>query len=143
MVTATLDDATKQAVRYVRALPGVRDAPDYPPEELGNYPFALGYVGGGVWKFGPTGVKKGLHTIVVELHVARKDLSKDIKSAMVFSDSIPNLLMSKLLNDNKWNNTIDTFEQITYTFGSLGWNEVATIGFRFRVEGIKMESATT
>ena len=140
---ATLNDAIIQVVRYARTLPGVREAPDYPPESLNSYPFVLGFAGGGVWRFGPAGDKKGLHSITLELHVARKDLPKDVEKSMGFSDSIPNLLMSKLINDNKWNNTIDTFDQISYTFGPLGWGNEPTLGFRFKIENIKMQSTIT
>jgi len=138
-----VDSACKQMIQYVRTLRGIREAPDYAPEEIGNYPFALAYPGGGVMDFGPANDRKGLHTLTLELHIARKDLSNDVKKAAPFVDSIPNLLMYKLQNDNQWNGTISTFQRISYTFGSLGWNQIETFGVRFRVEEVKIQTAIT
>ncbi len=137
---ATLQDAISQAQLYARTLAGIKGAPAYAPEQMSDFPFCVAYSGGGTWEFGAGQQKKGLHTIVLELHVARKNLPGDIAAAMAYSDSIPALLMSKLLTDNKWNGTVDTFGSIRYTFGPMGWNGAKTIGFRFFIEGIKMQS---
>jgi hypothetical protein len=138
-----LQEAIAKVQTYMAALSGIRAAPAFPPEKLDPFPFSVAYAGGGVWEPGPAGVKTGLHIIVVEVHVARGDLSHAVEKAMSFSDSVPNLLFSKLYNDNKWGGTLDTFQKITYTFGPMKWNDVQTIGFRFKVEGIKMQTAVT
>lgn len=140
----TLQNVCVQVANYLSALTGVRAAPSYAPDKLDPFPFAVVYPGAGVWEFGATpGEKKGLCTIIVEMHVARKDLPKDLEKAMSFGDSVPNLLMSKMVNDNKWNGKIDTFQDITYTFGALGWNGMPTIGYRWTVNGIKLRSNIT
>ena len=137
-----LQNAILQAQLYMRTLPGIVNAPPYPPEQMSDFPFSVAYSGGGNWEFGPAGDKKGLHVINVELHFAREDLAKDAESAMVYSDSVPNLLMSRLRLD-KWGNTISAFNNIRYTHGSMGWNGAPTYGFRWFVEGVKIVTPIT
>lgn len=144
---ATLEEVCTQVATYLSTLSGIRAAPAKPPEKLDPLPMAVTYAREGVWEFGAAGVKRGLHVIVVDIHVARKDLPKDVDAAMNFSDSVPNLLMLKNQNDRTasggWNGTISTFERITYFFGPMKWADLDTLGFRFRVEGVKVESAIT
>lgn len=138
-----LDNACLQVSKYLHTLGGIKIAPLRPLESFSDFPFSVCYASSGVIEFGSAQDKKGLHTLVVELHVARKDLPDDIQAAMGYGDSIPNLLMSKLINDNNWNHTIDTFKRISYTFGAMSWGEVSTLGFRFRVEEVKILSTIT
>jgi hypothetical protein len=116
---------------------GIRAAPEYPTEDINIFPFAMAYSGGGTWEFGAGGGMKGLHTIVLEVHVARKDLPRDTKVLMVFSDSVPRALLS----DPTLGGHISTFGMIRYTFGQLGWAGTQTLGFRFYIENVKMEAA--
>lgn len=109
-----------------------RNVPDYPPELLNYYPAIIAYPQSGQiirvadWT-------KELHTVVIEAHVARKDLPRDVETAYPFARTIPNAL----LNDVSINCQANTINQIRYNFGSLGWadqGEVPTIGFRFQVD---------
>ncbi len=137
-LAATID----QVQTYMRALSGIRAAPDEIPERVNVFPFVITRPGTGTWEFGAAGDKKGLHNIVIELHVARKDLPRDIATALPYCESIPNLLMYKLLNDNKWNGTVDTIGSIGYRFMVWDWSpELKTIGFEFTVNGVKILSA--
>lgn len=142
-IASSLDAACVQVIKYIRTLKGIKHAPDRPPESMSEFPYAIAYPGGGDWNWGPSQTKMGLHAIVVELHVGRKDLANDVKGANVYSDSIPDILMSKLLYDNQWNRTVSTFEKISYTFGPLGWGDATTFGFRFRVENVKLITPIT
>ncbi len=142
MTVHILTDAIIQAQRYIRSLDGVKEAPDYPPEAPNVYPFVIGRPGTGRWQFNPDGSKRGLHTIILELHVSRNNLPTDMERVMPFVDSLPDLLMSKLLNDSKWKGTIDTFDDISYRPMFWDWgNNVKTIGVEFSVNGVKMQSA--
>lgn len=137
---ATLQDAIAYVQTLAAQVSGIRGAPAYPPEDISIFPFAVAYAGGGNWEFGAgAGWKRGLHSITLEIHVARQDLGRDATEAMLFSDAIPNILMKNpTLGGN-----ISTFSNIRYTFGPLGWQSAKTFGFRFFIEGVKMESAIT
>ena len=142
---ATLQQAIDEIAADLGALTGIRGAPDEAPEQISVFPFLVTYASSGEWESDVPGNKRGLHTITVELHVARKDLPRDIAGAMAYSDSIPNALLKAIATTagDRFNNTIQTFNRVTYTFGTLGWAGVDTIGFRFRIEGVKMQSAIT
>jgi hypothetical protein len=133
---ATLQDAIAYVQTLVGGVSGIRAAPEYPTEDINIFPFAMAYSGGGTWEIS-AGRAKGLHTIVIEIHVARQDLPRDTHALMAFSDSIPQALLS----DPTLGGNIATFGTIRYTFGQLGWAGIQTLGFRFYIDNVKMEAA--
>jgi hypothetical protein len=92
--------------------------------------------GSGSYDYGPSGVMKGLHNIILELHVARKNLPKDVESAMQYSDSIPKAIMTY----PTLSGTVSTIGRITYTFGGMQYGDQMTVGFRFTLEGVKLQT---
>ena len=136
---ASIRDAVAQIQENVDAVSGMRAAPTDPPESIRYFPFAVSYLEGGTWEVGPAGIKTGLHTIVCEVHVARKnDLAREVKKAMDYSDNIPN----DLLDDITLGGTVETIVEMRYDFGPMGWGGVDTVGFRFYIT-VKMQSAIT
>jgi len=144
-----IQDVINEVMDAVGALSGMKSAPDYPPEDASAFPFAFAYEGPGVWEFGTAGgdygAKKALLSIVVELHVARKELASDVRKAVFYSDVVPNAIM-KAVRGDFMGGTIDTIENID-TSGLIpmayGSKEANTIGYRFTVNGIKMRSDIT
>ena len=132
---AAIDDVQNT----VAGLTGIRAAPHEPPESLNVYPFCVAYAGSGSWEYGPMGDKKGIQNIVLELHVARKDLARDIAAAMAYCESIPNAIMA----DPTLGGTVNTISgPIVYTFGALSWAGTDTLGFRWTIP-VKLQSAIT
>lgn len=144
IVSTTLDAALIQVQKYMVTLPKMRKAPDKPPEQINEFPFSVAHAFSGTFTVGdPAQAMKGLHTIVVAVHVARKDLPRDVAEAMPYCESVPNLLFLKFINDNKWNFTVDSIGRIRYTFGPLGWgigpaDKPNTFGFQFFVDEVKL-----
>ena len=137
-----LADAIAQVQKYIRALNGIKAAPTNPTDAIGGDVFSICYPGTGRHEFGATGVRRGLHSLTIELHAIRKDLDVTIATLLPFGDSVPNLLMDKLLNDSKWNGTIDTFESISYAFVALGdYGGAPTSFWKFTVNGVKIQAA--
>jgi hypothetical protein len=132
-----VDDVIKGIMDIVGAVSGIRAAPDYPPESINVFPFAVCYPGTGRIIIEPAGVMKGLHEIVLEIHVARKDLSRDVQAAIPFVDSIP----LALCGDVTFGGTTSTWGAIRYQFMPLGWNGVETIGWRFWIESVKVQTS--
>lgn len=142
---ATLDDAISEIQADIRALEGIRAAPDYAPEQLNVFPFCVVYPGSGEFVSDVPGGMRGLHSITIELHVARKDLPRDIAKAMPYVESIPNALLKTIATQggDRFGGTISTFARITYEFGPLDWGGTQTIGWRFRIEGVKIQGNIT
>jgi hypothetical protein len=138
---ATLDDAITKAMSYIAVMSGIKQAPDRPPEQAGAFPFAVGFPGDGDWIEAPAGNKQGLHNVIIELHVARKELPFDYALAIPYIDSIPNTLFSNL--SDKWDGVISTFSGISYRWGEMSWGGGQTLGIQFTIRGVKIQSAVT
>ena len=138
---ATLQAIIDEIQDQVGAISGIRGAPDEPPDSINAFPFAVCFVDTGEYLIGPPQVMTGLHTIIVELHVARKDLERDVQRAMVYAKSIPNAIFAAHAASTF--TAFQTLTTITYEFGPLDWGDLQTIGFRFRLEGVKSQDAIT
>ena len=138
---ATLQEIIDEIQDQVGAISGIRGAPDEPPDSIHAFPFAVAYVDGGEYHIGPPQVMTGLHTVIVELHVARKDLERDVARAMPYAKAIPNAIFSA--HTDATFTAFQTLERITYEFGPLDWSGLQTIGFRFRLEGVKSQDEIT
>lgn len=140
---SVIQDAIDQLQTEIRAISGIRAAPDEPPEAISVYPYVVGYVRDGTWEseFGAQ-IMKGLHNIVLELHVARgSDLTRAVVEAMGYSNSIPNAIFDAFRDLRL--TTIDAFTTIAYTFGPMSWNGIDTFGFRFVINSVKMRETIT
>ena len=138
---ATLQEAIDEIQDQIGAISGIRGAPDEPPDSINAFPFAVAYVESGEYYIGPPQVMTGLHTVVVESHVARKDLERDVARAMPYAKAIPNAIFAALTNSTF--TAFQTLGAIAYEFGPLDWGDVQTIGFRFRLEGVKSQDEIT
>lgn len=133
---ATMQAVIEDIAATVAAISGIRSAPALPDDSLNVTPFAIIYPGTGIASPGIPGERLNLDTVIIELHVAKRDMPRDIATALPFVDSIPNALMTAFTTD-QWGSTIETFTDIQWTFQDLDWMGLGTIGFRFIVTGIK------
>jgi hypothetical protein len=129
----------------VGAVSGIREAPDYPPEQLSDFPFAVAFPSEGTHQFGVPGERLFLGNVVLEVHVSRVDLPTAVQNSIGFGDTIPNALMAFTATAGALclNGTADTFENITQTFGELNWGDTQTLGYRFVITNIKARSNLT
>lgn len=128
----------------VGAVTGIREAPDYPPEQLSDFPFAVAFPGEGTHSFGVPGERLFLGNVILEVHVSRASLPLAVENVIGFGDTIPNALMNFTAAGNlPLNGTCDTFENVTQTFGELNWGDTQTLGYRFTITNIKARSNLT
>jgi len=128
----TIQTAIAHIQGLAEGLPGIRQAPDFPPEQMNVFPFAVCYPAAGEFQAGPMGLMKGLHNLVVEIHVARKDLPRDVETALPFGEA----LAAAVMDDPTLGGTVDTVradEGISYTFGALAWGGQETVGWRLTI----------
>jgi hypothetical protein len=141
MAFSTLKDAVAEIVDELQTISGIRRVPNDPPENNDQFPFAVVYPLTGGYVGGATGVMKGLHSINIELHVARKDLPRDFSVVMGLIDTIPLELMS--LRNAGGFTKLETFGVIEYTFGPLSWASVETLGVTYTLTDVKVETEIT
>lgn len=135
---ATLQEAIAQIQTYALTLSNVQAAPAYMPDSANIFPFVVSYAKSGDWTSMSSGFKKGLHTIVTEIHIARADLPKALEQAMPYAESFPN----KILGNPTLNGKVDTVIAMRYEFGPLKFAAQDTVGWKFSTD-IKMQSAIT
>ena len=141
---ATLQQTVKEIQAIVRQLKAIRSAPIKPPEKAAAFPFAMCYAASGNFKpqtVGGGGTMIGLHNIVIEVHVARKDLPRDYERAMVYAKLIPNAI-HKAHRDGTFTD-METFGQIDYVFGPMVYGDIDTIGFEFTMTEVKTSDVVT
>lgn len=133
----TLAAAIGHIQATVGAVDGIRAAPAYPPDSMAVYPFTVCYPGSGTWER-MSDWKKGLHTVNLEVHWARKDLYRDVEKAAAFAETIPNAILS----DPTLGGHCETITAVSYSFGAMQYGGVDTIGYRYQVT-FKDETAIT
>jgi hypothetical protein len=139
----TVDDAIGEIQTQIAALTGIRSAPKYIEDKALPYPFVFAYPGRGRMIASPQGCMTGMHDIVLEFHVARKDLPRDAAKAYPYVDSIANKIMYALTHA-QFTNIITAFGDdggISYEFGALEWAGEQTLGFVFTIEQVKLQAA--
>jgi hypothetical protein len=134
---ATLQQAIDQIVDAVGVLTGVRHAPDEPTDKIPAYPAMMTFLQGGVYHNRPIGVMTGVHTVLVEVVVARKDLERDVQTVMGYAKSVPNAIYKAHAAGTL--TAIEEIGDISYEFGPMSWGGANLIGFRFKVDGVKTQ----
>lgn len=124
-MTQTLQGAVERIQKLANGLSGMKAAPDYPPEKMAAFPYAVSYVG----SFDATSQSANweivLATIITEIHVQRKDLPKDAQVAVPYGDSF----RQAVLDDPTLDDKVTTVRTVRGTFGPLDWGEMQTLGW--------------
>lgn len=131
-------DAVNEIIAEIQTISGIRRVPEQPPENNDQFPFAIVYPGTGSYHQAPAVVMTGLHNVTIELHVSRKDLPRDYSTVMNLIDKIPEELM-KLHNAGGFSD-LATFGDIEYSFGSMIWAGVDTLGVRYTMTDVKVQT---
>jgi hypothetical protein len=142
MAVTTLEAAVAALQTLTLALTGMREAPALLTEVPQVFPCSRAYPWEGTWTGMGGGWKKSLATIALDVHVARRDMRRDIDTLYPFVDSVGNMLAA--------NPTLSTTVQtivypVTWSFRSFTWDaqgSVITLGFRFLIP-VKLETVNT
>jgi hypothetical protein len=134
---ATLQEIIDQIQDVTGALSGVRSAPDEPPELVSAWPAVIAYSASGQWRGGdPPQIMNGTHTIVIQMHVPRKDLARDVATLMGYAKSLPNALFKAWLVDGTLT-AMNYIREINYrlrTDQTIG--ETPTVCIEWTVAGV-------
>lgn len=131
MTTYTPQDAIARIQTIARNLAGMVEAPEYVPESVNQFPFAMTY-----YRQGNTtlmiGWRKGLHTVFCEIHIARQILPRALETAMPFYERF----MAALEDDPTLGGTVSTIvSPVNHTFGwiEFGSQDNKHVGWRFEI----------
>lgn len=140
-----IQDVIERMADKIEAISGINGASDYLPEQLPEvenwvvlYPGNTRFIGGE-----PAGYMTTLYDVVIELHTTRNTLPQAIKRIIPYFDDIPNALFDDLFN-GYMNGTVSTIGEITSTgLVAMNYAGIDTIGFRYTVTGIKLQTAVS
>ncbi len=111
------------------AMTGIKAAPDYPPEDMSTFPFAICYPRTGEVNFGGQKWANNLDTVYMDLHISRAILPKAVEKAIPYRDTFA----KKLMDDPTLGGTAKHITGFIVTFGELSYAGQTTIGWRFEI----------
>lgn len=135
-----LNDAVLALMDVVQGVAGIRQAPDYPPDTAGAFPFAVAYLSGGTytnWTHARP-LKQFEGNITLQLHVARRDLPRAVEEVMVFPDRIRNAIAADRTLNGKLQGAISTLT--VSGLQGFSWGGVDTLGFEFTIPVLIQEN---
>lgn len=139
-----LQTAITNIKTQIAAITGIKGASDYLPDSLPNTDnWVVLYPGNSTFEVN-AGMMKELGSIVVELHTPRRaDLASAIKRVMPYWEAIPNCIIDEVM-DTQLTAAVSTIGVITCSgIISMKYNDIDTVGIRYTVTGVKIESSIT
>ena len=115
----------------VRALAGMRNAPDNPTDSTAIFPFAISYISECDVEQRTVGNRRHFYTITTEIHVARKDLSRDVSVINVY----PALYTDMIWADPTFGGAVSTVDgSVTGSLVPSAWGGVDTLCWMFKTK---------
>ncbi len=137
MTLATIKDVVTTLQTGLGAISGIRAAPLYPPEQVGDFPFVTTYPGRLSAHTNSPEQFNALWDVLVEFHVARKDLPTDVSTSLGLAEPLLNSLFSTLKANSIAHRGIDG------VFSEMKWGDTDTVGYRFTIREIKIQTTIT
>lgn len=138
---ATLETFIDEVIEVIERVAGIRDAPNEPPEQLGQDVTAVVYSTEGRAVFESTGWMTTYDTVTIGVFAPFNDLPRRNAEMLPFRETIPAALFSGLKN-NSFSEVLN-FEQITHKYGQFKWGGMDVFGYLFAIQNVKLQSAVT
>jgi hypothetical protein len=148
MAEQALEKAVREIVTVLRTVSPFTNSNQVPlnPTSVQSYStFAVVYPYTGSIDTGPTGSRKALHNIAIDVLTKNMDLARALESTKPLVDTVPLALLREVSFDSdsnpgqQFNNSISTFARITYQFIPQGdYGGVPVIGYHFAMEDVKI-----
>jgi hypothetical protein len=131
-----LPDVVREVQAEMRALAGVRSAPDYVPDQVAEDLVIICYPATGTWKSNTPEDLRGLHTLHLMLLVPTGiPLKTALEDLYPYVDLIPQRLWQALKAGRL--TSLDTFGDIGYEYGKWAYAGIEYWGYRFTVQNVK------
>jgi hypothetical protein len=119
----------------MRALAGVRSAPDYVPDQVAEDLVIVCYPATGTWKSNTPEDLRGLHALHLLALLPNVSLAVASERLRPYVDLIPQRLWQALKAGRL--TSLDTFGDISYEFGEWEYGGIEYAGYRFIVQNVK------
>jgi hypothetical protein len=145
MPPTDVNSAINQIVAVLRTVSGIENVPLNPPSVMSYTTFGLVYPSTGTFDANPTGTKKGLHNIAIDILSRDMDKANVINKIKPFIDSVSLALLRQISYDvsgnpgQRFGDTISTFEDVTYSFiPEADYGGVPVTGYHFSMNNTKL-----
>jgi hypothetical protein len=135
---ATLATFVGEVIEVIGAVAGIRDAPDQPPEQLGQDITAVVYSTEGRAEFEATGWLTTYDQVTVGVFVPLNDLPRRNEEMLPFRELIPTALFTALRSGDF--SEVSNFDTITHRYGPFQWGGVDVFGYLFTISDVKLQT---
>lgn len=121
---------TAAVARIQTIMSGVEDmraAPTQPPDSPNVFPFAASWIGAVETTQPSATLRIRLFTVVTEIHVARKDMARDVAKINPFATSVPDSIWA----DTTLDGAVDTILTCNGALAPSSWAGVETLAWQF------------
>jgi len=131
---ATVTEAIQWIQAQLRALDGVRQSYDGPPDKVAGSLTALAYPPNGeIAPSTPVGTRTDFHNVIVQLQVPLKNIERDYATLVPYIEKAAAVIISDLT----WGGNVETItatsRRIPYTLGPATWNGIDILRLQFTV----------
>jgi hypothetical protein len=128
--TQSLDAAAQYVQGLIADVTGIRSAPTAPRDLEAAFPASVCFPRSGRFENPSSGLIIGYHTLVIQIHYPRVELSRAYTTIVPYLEKIAEVL----IDDPTLGATVTTIvEDIQYSFGQMAYGEVPTLGWQFEV----------
>jgi hypothetical protein len=121
----------------LRTIAGMRDAPYEPPDNIQHYPFCVVYPSGATGTIGaPAGQYRIVYELIIEVHVARKDMPRDYSKTAQHLENVMSKLLAEPTLGAQGTIVTEFGDTISAQWGVMQYGESQvpeTIGWQIRV----------
>jgi hypothetical protein len=129
-MTKSITDAVENIQALAKALAGIRAAPARPTDATGAWPAVLSYIGAVDVSQQSATHRTRLFTIVTEIHVPRKDLSRDVAKL----DPYPTAFPDAVFGDVTLSGAVDTVLSCKGQLLAGEWGGIETLKWAFNTQ---------
>lgn len=142
-MTQSLENAITEIVNVLKTVQGLENVPFNPVETMSYSTFAIVYPFSGNVDVSPTGTRKNLHNIAIDVFTKRTDLARNLQTLYPLIDLVSHALLSQIsitgtTPGSIFNNSINTFEQLTYTWSVSEYGGIQVVGYHFLMVNVKI-----
>ena len=108
----------------------MRQAPAHPPDSAGAFPFGVSYIGAVNVEQTTLTHRTRIFTVVTEIHVARKDLPRDVAKLDPYPTAFPDLIWDNVTLSG----AVDTVQGVVGQLVPGSWGGVDTLAWTFNTK---------
>jgi len=147
MAEQALEKCIREIVNVIRTVSPFTQPNQVPvnPTSVQSYStFAITYPFSGGIDTGPTGSRKMLHNIAVDVLTKEIDIARAIAPVKPLIDTVSDALLREVSYDSdgnpgdRFNNSISTFARVSYSWVQSDYGGVPVIGYHFLMEDVKI-----